>query len=175
MNCPICNHKHRDKIEKEIKAMQFSDGDDTKDLHKIAETYKVKYNDLLIHMVMHISTEDEREIIQVNGSNPEARNESLASTIKRKEADILQYTLEEQTATFKNLSVKLNSIIAKHTDDEPTLQQITKPVVELYLGAGQAIRATVDSIAKLNLTVNGEKNEGVASLAGLVQVLRGGN
>lgn len=171
MNCPICNHKQRDKIEKEIKAMQFSDGDDTKDLHKIADTYKVKYNDLLIHMVMHISTENEREIIQVNG----VQNESLASTIKRKEADILQNCLEEQTATLKNLSVKLNSIIAKHTDDEPTLQQITKPIVELYLGTGQSIRATVDSIARLNLAVNGEKNEGISSLAGLVQVLKGVN
>lgn len=177
MNCPICTHKKRDKIEAEIRAMQFSAGDDTKTLHEIADKYKVKYNDLLIHMVMHISTENEHEIISVNGSlgNPDIANVSLASEIKRKEADIMQSVLEEHTATFKNLSVKLNSIIAQHSETNPTLAQVTKPVVDLYIGVSQAIRADVDTITKMNLVVNGEKNDGLESLAGLVQVLKDGD
>lgn len=173
--CPICNHKKRDKIEQEVNAMQFSSGDDTNTLHKIAEKYKVKYNDLLIHTVMHISTADDCNIISTKENAEDTKHTSLASSIKRKEADILQSVLEDQTATFKNLSLKINSIVSNHTEEKPTLQQLSKSVVDLYLGTGQAIRSTVDTITKMNLVVNGEKNDGLSSLAGLVQVLKDGD
>lgn len=164
MTCKICAHKKRDEIEKAVLLRNYGDTNVT--LRDIALEYKVDTKDLQVHTLMHMP-------LQENALETVEKNESLVGAIKRREADILKQVMEESYITFKNVGDKINAITSQHTTNNPTLIQLTKPVVELYLGASQSIRDTADKLMKMNLMVNGEKDEGLASLANLVKVIRG--
>lgn len=165
MTCKICNHKKRAEIERACLLRSYGDTEVT--LRDIAEQYNVDLKELQVHVLMHIPLQES------NAKTTEA-TVSIAGEIKRREADILRQVMEDSYVTFKNLSDKVNSIVAQHATDTPTLQQLTKPTVDLYLGASQSIRDTADKLMKMNLLVNGEKDEGLSSLANLVSVLKGG-
>ena len=80
--------------------------------------------------------------------------------------------MQENYTTLKNISAKVNATINAHTPESPTLGQITKSVVELYLGCAQTMRETADSLVKMNISINGDQNAGANALAELVRVLR---
>lgn len=162
--CNICNHPKRAEIERACLLRDFGDTEVT--LRDIAEEYKVDLKDLQVHVLMHIPMEEAN-------ADANAVGQSIAGEIKKREAEILRQVMEDSYVTFKNLSSKINTIISQHTTNEPTFGQITKPVTDLYLGTSQSIRDTADKLIKMNLAVNGEKDEGLSALANLVGVLRG--
>ena len=164
MTCSICNHERRAEIEKACLLRNFGDCEVT--LRDIAAEFELDLKDLQVHVLMHIPLEE---------SNTEAVDStaSIASKIKMREADILRQVMEDSYVTFKNISGKINTIVAQHTVDTPTLGQITKPLTDLYLGTSQSIRDTADKLLKMDLTINGEKDEGLQSVAALVNAIRG--
>lgn len=156
MDCVICTHPKRKEIEQELLLRNFGDSDVT--FKTLADMYNVPIKDLKIHALMHTTVEYE---------------ESVVDKIKLKEAGILQDTIKENFTTLKNLGNKINKIINAHEIDDPTLGQLTKNVVELYLGCSQVIKDTTDSLIKMNISVNGDQNSGAQALADLVSVIRG--
>lgn len=168
MTCKICNHKKRAEIERACLLRNYGDTEVT--LRDIAEQYNVDLKELQVHVLMHIPLQESNARL----AGPDSPTQSIAGEIKRREADILRQVMEDSYITFKNLGDKINGIVAQHTADEPTFQQITKPLTDLYLGTSQSIRDTADKLMKMNLLVNGEKDEGMQSLANLVSVLKGG-
>ena len=164
MHCVICNHPNRAAIERECLVRSFGDTEVT--LADIAKKYDVDLKDLQVHVLMHIPLEE---------GNAEAVNstQSIAGKIKMREADILRNVMEEQYVTFRNLGSKINAIVSQHTVETPTLGQISKAVTELYLGTSQSIRDTAEKLIRMDLAINGEKDEGMQQLANLVSVIRG--
>lgn len=161
MNCTICSHPKRAEIEQDVLSRSFVENPVT--LADIAKKYEVSYNDLLVHVLMHVSVTTTLQPIQ----------ESLAGEIKRAEANIIYAQLEDNYILAKNLGAKLNDIIARHDDQHITLNQITKPVVDLYLGANLSSREAAEKLMKMNLVVNGEKNNSFAGVLALVETLKG--
>lgn len=164
MTCSICNHPRRAEIEKACLLRNFGDCEVT--LRDIAQEYAVDLKDLQVHVLMHIPLEE---------SNMESLDstQSIASKIKMREADILRSVMEESYVTFKNIGSKINTIVAQHTNESPTLVQITKPLTDLYLGTSQSIRDTADKLMKMDLMINGEKDAGVSSVVELVKAIHG--
>lgn len=164
MTCSICNHPKRAEIEKACLLRNFGDCEVT--LRDIAQEFDVDLKDLQVHVLMHIPLEEK------NDESMET-TQSIAGKIKMREADILRNVMEESYVTFKNIGSKINTIVAQHSTDSPTLVQITKPLADLYLGTSQSIRDTADKLMKMDLMVNGEKDAGLASVAALVTAIHG--
>lgn len=164
MTCSICNHPRRAEIEKACLLRNFGDYEVT--LRDIAQEFEVDLKDLQVHVLMHIPLEE---------SNVESLDstQSIAGKIKMREADILRSVMEESYVTFKNIGSKINTIVAQHSVDNPTLVQITKPLTDLYLGTSQSIRDTADKLMKMDLMLNGEKDAGVSSVVELVKAIHG--
>lgn len=164
MTCSICNHPRRADIEKACLLRSYGSTDVT--LKDIAKEYDVDLKDLQVHVLMHIPLE-EATTDDLTATN------SIAGKIKLREADILRQVMEDSYVTFKNLSDKINRIVATHSTDNPTFIQITKPVTDLYLGTSQSIRDTADKLMKMDLMMNGEKDKGIEQVAALVSAIRG--
>lgn len=164
MTCSICNHPKRTEIEKACLLRNFGDTEVT--LRDIAEEFELDLKDLQVHVLMHIPLEK-------SASESVEETQSIAGKIKMREADILRNVMEESYVTFKNIGSKINSIVAQHSVDNPTLVQITKPLADLYLGTSQSIRDTADKLMKMDLMVNGEKDAGLSSVAALVSAIHG--
>ena len=162
--CSICNHERRSDIEQACLLRNF--GDTEVSLRDIAIDFGVDLKDLQVHALMHIPLEE---------SNNEAieQTDSIAGQIKKREATILRQVMEESYVTFKNIGSKINSIVAQHRSDAPTLVQITKPLADLYLGTAQSIRDTAEKLMKMDVMVNGDKNDGLGQIKALVSVLHG--
>lgn len=164
MYCSICDHPQRAEIEQACLLRNFGDNEVT--LRDIAIKYNVQLRDLQVHVLMHIPLEERNE-------EDMSSTHSLAAKIKLREADILRNTMEESYVTFKNLGAKINQIVSQHTTDDPTLQQLTKPVTDLYLGTSQSIRDTAEKLMKMDLLTNGEDNKGLTQVAELVRAIHG--
>lgn len=164
MTCSICNHPKRAEIEKACLLRNFGDTEVT--LKDIAKEFGVDHRDLQVHVLMHQALGEENE------SDAE-KVTSIAGKIKMREADILQQVMEESLTTFKNLSAKINRIVSVHTIENPTMQQITKSMTDLYLGTSQSIRDTADKLCKMNLMLNGEDDKGLQQVAALVEAIHG--
>lgn len=164
MTCSICNHPRRVEIEKACLLRNFGDTEVT--LRDIAKEFDLDLKDLQVHVLMHIPLEDTNTESMEN-------TQSIAGKIKMREADILRNVMEESYVTFKNIGSKINTIVAQHSVDTPTLVQITKPLADLYLGTSQSIRDTADKLMKMDLMVNGEKDAGLSSVAALVTAIHG--
>lgn len=164
MTCSICNHPKRAEIEKACLLRNFGDCEVT--LRDIASEFAVDLKDLQVHVLMHIPLEE-------STSESLEFTQSIAGKIKMREADILRNVMEESYVTFKNIGSKINTIVAQHSNDNPTLVQITKPLADLYLGTSQSIRDTADKLIKMDLAINGEKDAGLGAVADLVVAIRG--
>jgi hypothetical protein len=164
MTCSICNHPKRAEIEKACLLRNFGDTEVT--LKDIAKEFGVDHRDLQVHVLMHQALEDQNE------SDAE-KVTSIADKIKMREAEILHQVMEESFTTFKNLSAKINRIVSVHTIENPTMQQITKSMTDLYLGTSQSIRDTADKLCKMNLMLNGEDDKGLQQVAALVEAIHG--
>lgn len=154
MECVICNHPKRKEIEQDLLIRNFGDSDVT--FKTIADTYNVPVKDLQIHALYHVAIEADN---------------SITEQIHLREADVIRDSMNENFATLKNLSTKINQIVSEHTTKEPTLNMLSKSVVDLYLGCSQAINEAANTLVKLNLAVNGEKDNGLDGLKALVNVI----
>lgn len=154
MECVICNHPKRKEIEQDLLIRNFGDSDVT--FKTIADTYNVPVKDLQIHALYHVAIEADN---------------SITEQIHLREADVIRDAMNENFATLKNLSTKINQIVSEHTSKEPTLNMLSKSVVDLYLGCSQAINEAANTLVKLNLAVNGEKDNGLDGLKALVNVI----
>lgn len=164
MTCSICNHPKRAEIEQACLLRSFDDAGVT--LRDIANKYNVDLKDLQVHVLMHIPlVSGATEVVQAT--------ESIAGRIKMREADILRQVMEDSLVTFRNLGSKINTIVSSHTSENPTLSQINKAVTDLYLGTSQSIRDTAEKLVRMDLAVNGEKDEGLTQIANLVNAIRG--
>lgn len=164
MTCSICNHPNRAEIEKACLLRNFGDCEVT--LRDIAKEFDLDIKDLQVHVLMHIP-------LETPTNESMETTQSIAGKIKMREADILRNVMEESYITFKNIGSKINTIVAQHTSDAPTLVQITKPLADLYLGTSQSIRDTAEKLMKMDLMVNGEKNGALDSVAALVTAIHG--
>ena len=158
MTCTICNHKDRTSIENELLCRQWGAEDFT--LESIADKFSVPIRDLQVHALMHIPVQT------ITGDTT-----SIAQKINMAEADILRQTAANYFITLQNLGMKLNKLMVE--DEGAGLVRISKPIVDLYLGAGSEIRNSVDSIVKMNQAINGEDHSGLNAIASLVTTLRG--
>lgn len=154
MECVICNHPKRNEIEQELLTRNFGDADTT--FKTIADKYNVPVKDLQIHALYHVTIEADN---------------SITEQIHLREADVIRDTMNENFATLKNLSAKINQVVSQHTTKDPTLGMLSKSVVDLYLGCSQAINEAANTLVKLNLAVNGEKDNGLDGLKALVNVI----
>lgn len=164
MTCSICNHPKRAEIEKACLLRNFGDCEVT--LRDIAKEFDLDLKDLQVHVLMHIPLEES------TGESVES-TQSIAGKIKMREADILRNVMEESYVTFKNIGSKINTIVAQHSVDTPTLVQITKPLADLYLGTSQSIRDTAEKLMKMDVIINGEADKGLSSVAALVTAIHG--
>lgn len=166
MICEICNHNQRQKIEQALVCRSLGNSEIT--IESIAKEFDLNVRELQVHALMHTYLPD------VGGIDEESAEPStLTAAIKFKEAEILQATSQEYYATLKNLGAKVNSMIVRHTDDNPTLHRLSKATVDLYLGLGSEIRSTMDTLIKMNTAVNGENDKGLDAIASLVSAIRG--
>lgn len=164
MHCTICNHPERRAIEQECLLKDF--GSEHSSFEDIAKKYDVDVKDLQVHALMHVPVDEyTEEAVQTT--------QTIAGKIKMREADILRQVMEESFVTFRTLGSKINKIANEHTVDNPTLGQISKAVTDLYLGTSQSIRDTAEKLIRMDIAVNGEKDEGMQQLANLVSAIRG--
>lgn len=164
MNCVICNHPERHQIEQALLCRSLGDSSIT--IESIAADFGVEERDLQVHALMHTYLPD---VSESDSGEPS----TLTAAIKFKEAEILQATSQEYYATLKNVGTKINTLIAQHSDENPTLNRLSKATVDLYLGLGSEIRSTMDTLIKMNTAVNGEADKGLDAIASLVNAIRG--
>lgn len=156
MTCTICNHPQVNEINNELLCRKW--GAEGYSLEEIAHRYGVKVRDLQIHALMHVPVEQ-----------CSADAQSIAQKINMSEADILRQTSNNYYITLCTIGDKINQML--RTDE--SLRGITKPLVDLYLGAGAEIRNATECLVKMNQAINGENNSGLTALASLVNTIRG--
>lgn len=111
-------------------------------------------------------------IIKPDGST------SLATQMKLREAEMLMAVANEYLLTLKTVGRKINSISTKVNEDQidsdvAFARLITKPMVDLYIGAGKEIRETIKTIADVNQIINGKEDDsGSAGLKALAEALK---
>lgn len=116
---------------------------------------------------------DNRAAIIVNDDG----TTSLATQMKLREADMLLAVANEYLTTLKTIGKKINGIANKANNDEidsdiAFTRLITKPMVDLYIGAGSEIRATIKTLADVNQIINGkEEDQSSAGLRALAEAL----
>lgn len=157
MTCVVCQHDQRADIENELLCRQW--GAEGFTLESIAEKYKVPERDLQVHALMHLPVQVVR-----------GEAESIAQKINMTEAEVLRQTASNYYITLQQIGAKINKMLASGDSE---LRGITKPLVDLYLGAGAEIRNSTDCLVKMNQAINGENNSGLNALAALVTTLKG--
>lgn len=162
MSCRICVHEQRADIEQELLCRSM--GDLSVTIDSVALKYNVKPVELQIHTLMHQVMPSEIGGTETPGT--------LVEAIKFKEAEYLRQTISEYQNTLSFLGVKIRETIKMHTDDNPTLQKLSRPSVDLYLGLGAEIRTSVDALVHMNNLVNGEHTDVLAGLTGLVNAIQ---
>ena len=156
MTCAICNHPDRYLIEKALAKS------DTIDLSEIAKNFDVNENDLKVHILMHTSL--------ISSTDEQIEKESIARSIKKKEADMLTSVANEYLTTLSTLGNVINSVVGTGPDG---LRAVSKPTVEMYLGLGREVRETVKSIAELDNMLNGQQDPITTGLESLARAIRG--
>lgn len=160
MACSICDHPRRAEIEKCLLLNDY--GNAGRSLSDIAKEFKVSVQDLQVHAFMHTSME-QLERAEVG--------ESIASSVKKREANLLSAVADEYYVTLKATGKQIRTLM----NDEANggARTVTKPLVELYLGTGNNLRQTLESIVEMNQVLNGDQDPGIQALANIVTAIRG--
>lgn len=133
-------------------------------LESIAEEFKVDPIELTQHAVLDISATPPQE--------------SLARQLKIKEADALATLQEEYLCTVRETGDFIRSTIQDAVNaGEPAekvavSRLVTKPLVELYVGAGAEVRNNAKTLAELKTILQGGEGgplSGLAALAAAIQ------
>lgn len=153
MSCKVCTHYKRAEIENALLSMSTDKIDE--ELATIAVEYSVEINELKIHALMHTPI------------NITANNDSIARQLKLKEANVLSAVINEYLVTLKSVGRQINAWAVGGNFE----RMINKPVVELYLGTGGEIRATVRTLAELNSLLNGPDTGNASGLHALAAAI----
>lgn len=148
MVCPICDHPYRSQIERALM--------DGVSLEKIMETYnsdtysapefKFTKDQLRIHSVCHIAMPSQDDV-----------KESIADKLALKEADMLIISCKEYMTTLQHLGSVINTKLSQiQTGEAETRIELTKPMVDLYLGTGAQIRDTVQMMTEAYAEMNAD-------------------
>lgn len=156
MSCVICKHPLRAEIENALLSISSENKDIN--LGSIAKEYKVTANDLKVHALMHSSMGMTSEEIP-----------TIARQLKLKEADILAAVVNEYMVTLKTVGRRIQ-VLSK---DGAFEKFVTKAIVDLYLGAGSEIRASVKTLAELNNILKGPDSGSASGLHALAEALKG--
>lgn len=160
MACVICNHEHREEIEALLMASDY--GTSGKSMSDIANEYNVSVTDLQVHALMHSpATVLESEGVQ----------QSIAGEVKKREASLLAAMADEYYATLKVVGRDLRSTIMN--DSQGGALKVTRQEVDLYIGTGNNLRSTLESIVTINQKINGEKDSGLEALTNVIAAIRG--
>lgn len=116
---------------------------------------------------------DAVDVIVVNGYG----TPSITKQLKLREADMLMAVAQEYMMTLQSIGVRIKRM-ARETSDESRdddyifARTITKPVVDLYVGAGRELRETIRAIAEINQNINGPKDNDVSGLKALAEAIK---
>lgn len=157
MNCKICGHPRRAEIDQAV--LDMTPGDYDIQLEQIAKQFDVPLPDLKIH-VMSCKPIDK----------PDSKD-SLAKKLKLQETDTLEDVINEYYETLTLIGSRIRRM-ALESEDNSFARVITKPVVDLYLGAGSEIRRTAEALSDISAEVNGPKSDSVSGLDALANAIR---
>lgn len=173
MPCNICNHHQRREIEDYILAVDTPGFQMS--LNDVAVQFGVSLQDLQVHALMHTPLIRLEEIPEEEADN---NITSIAASLKKQEAGILYAVAEEYFHTFKQTGKEIRQRLAPARDmtdpDAAIKKMLPKEMVDLYIGAGNNIRQTVNSIVDMNQKVNGESDPALDALKSLVTAVAGG-
>lgn len=156
--CAVCMHPHREEIEMAL--LKMSPENSVEILEKCSEAFGVSIEDLQHHALFHTSFDCS------SGSD------SIVRQIKMREADMLAAMAADQLATVKAVGKRIRRFADTVDEEDVRFEKtLTKPMVDLYNGAGDGLRRTVQTLADVNQLLNGPKDEGLSGLAALAQVL----
>lgn len=159
MPCVICSHPERKAIEEYLIASDY--GSNNMSMKEIADKFKVNVQDLQVHALMHTP------IAQLEG---DAVGDSIAANVKKREANLLSSMADEYYITLKAVGRNIRSTI--ENDDDGGAKLVTKQMVDLYIGAGNNLRQTMESLVTMNQKINGEQDSGMQALADVVAAIR---
>lgn len=157
--CTICDSPQRENIERALLKV-VDEPNDSKGitLERIAQEFGVTVEDLQRHAMFHSAL---------------GAADSLVRQIHMREADMLAEVVMDQVKMVKDIGARLRDSM-NDTDGEVAFERrATKPVVDLYVGAGDSVRKGVAAIADINQLLNGPKDDGLSGLAALAKVLHG--
>lgn len=160
-NCMICDHAHREDIERAL--FNMSPENSSLTLEKISEEFEVPVSDLQRHSLFH------SPYGAIEGSD------SIVRRMKLREMDLLGEASREYYDTMKMVGNRIRKF-AKNSDcDEDSMfeRRVTKSIVDLYLGCGENLQKTTRTIADIDHMLNGPKDDGLSGLTALAQALQG--
>lgn len=160
MPCVICNHPERRAIEEHLLVSNY--GTESMSMSEIAEKFDVSVQDLQVHALMHTP------IVQLEDDTV---GDSIAGAVKKREANLLSAMADEYYVTLKATGKCIRQTMQENELGGAKL--ITKQMVDLYVGTGNNLRQTLESIVAMNQKLNGEQDSGVKALADIVNAIRG--
>lgn len=159
MECKICGHEKREQIDQAV--LNMSPGEYDEQLKQIAKKFQVPLPDLKVHVMSC------KPVCIVDDQS----KESLAKQIRFQEADMLGNVMCEYYETLTLIGGRIRGM-AKSSEDASFARVITKPVVDLYLGAGNEIRKVAEALAEINTEVNGPKTDATSGLVALADAIK---
>lgn len=156
MACSICEHEDRRQIEEYLIASDY--GVNGMSLADIAEKYGVPLVDLQVHALMHtpLARLEDSEV-----------GTSIADGLKKREASLLSMMADEYWITLKNTGKAIRTTVQNESG------RLTKQMVDLYVGVGNNLRQTMESIVAMDQKINGENDAGTRALVDIVKAIRG--
>lgn len=142
--CNICSSPFREAIEKEVREA----GSDSQAFAAVAKKWGFSEQELQRHILLH------------------ADLPSLVSKANVREAAFVSETIITNRDLVDTLAEEIRTTV-----QNGGLNSVSKTAVELFLGASKNVYDGARALADLNVTINGDANQGVSALGRLVQVL----
>lgn len=154
--CPICESPFRAEIETAL--FKMTPNDSSEMMNEVAKHYGVAIESLRDHVLFHTTLDSK---------------DSLVRQIKMREADMLSMVALDQMTTVKMIGNRIRKAAGESSGSEDWRfeKAVTKPIVDLYVGASDGLRKNVQTIADINQMLNGPKDDGLSGLAALANAL----
>jgi len=153
-NCAICDSAERFEIENALLCIGQTD---FHTLDQIAEAFEVEVGDLQKHALFHSPI----AIDVVSGE--EEQIPSIAKQLKLREADMLATVAADYLVTLKAVGRSIQTMALE--DEFSFARKLTKPLVDLYVGTGGELRATLKTLVELKIQMDGPKNDPNSGIA----------
>lgn len=160
VNCPICDSPDRAEIETALLSIGDSE---LQNLDEIAKVYELDIDDLQRHALFHSPI-----AVTVTGDVVD-ETPSIARQLKLREADMLAATAAEYMITLKLTGRCIRNMAQQ--DEYSFARKLTKPLVDLYIGTGGEMRATLKTLAELKAQIEGPKTDNNSGIAKLFDAL----